>query len=209
MKDFDPLTHLTRGPAVFDAYPPIREKTDQARDKFKEYREFCCALVLRNLGNPYVVLENPDVMLGAMYGDSGFRFPVNKQTGIGNADGMQRTFLGRGKMIRPNWSKPQNTIISAVITLTIIRPDYQRLVEMIRANPHKEIDDCEAELRTALPTYDATVTLPRVLVWHNAVARVRFPANLFCGAHDSHFGILGVDHDVTFRGAKLPSSLER
>lgn len=208
VKDFEPPPDAQSGGGAFDPYPRIREKIDQGRDKFKEYKDFCCALVLRNLGDPSVRLEDADTMLGAMYGDSGFTFPVDTRTGIGNADAMQSAFLGRGKMMRPHWSKPQNTTISALITLTTVQPYHQRLLEAIRANPQMEINECEAGLQSTIPDYDATLAVPRVIVWHNAVARIRFPADLFCGPYDSHFGTVTVQQGVTFRGNQLPSNIK-
>ena len=207
VKDFDPPAGLKPGFAQVDPYPAIREKINQACDKFREYKEFCCALVLRNLGNPNVGLNRADFMLGAMYGDRGFTFPVSGRNGI-DVGAMQPAFLGRGKMIRPNWSKPQNTTISALVTLTIIQPHYQRLREMKLANPHEQIDECEAQLKAMIPDYDAALEVPRVIVWHNAVARIGFPSDLFCGPYDSHFGIVAVEQGITFRGSLLPSSVE-
>jgi hypothetical protein len=137
VKDFDPPEKFPTGFGAFDPYPRVREKIDQGRKKFKQYKEFCCGLVLRNLGDPFVMLDKPDIMLGAMYGDSGFTFPVDTSTGVGNSSKMKRAFLDNGKMIQPRWLKPQNTTLSAVITLIIHRPHYQLLVEMIRAYPRR------------------------------------------------------------------------
>jgi hypothetical protein len=75
VKDFDPRKNFRMGFGAFDPYPPIREKIDQGRDKFKQFKEYCCGLVLYNAGQSLVLLENPDIMLGSMYGDSGFTFP--------------------------------------------------------------------------------------------------------------------------------------
>jgi len=108
VKDFDPLDSFHTGFAAFDPYPPIREKIDQGRDKFRQFKDYCCALVLYNAGRPLILIEDVDIMLGAMYGDSGFTFPVNTATGVGDASKMKPTFLGRGKMVRPNWSQAQN-----------------------------------------------------------------------------------------------------
>lgn len=213
VKDFDAPAEMVKGfSGAFDPYPSIREKIEQGRDKFKQFKDVCCALVLCNLGNPFVMLQDSHIMLGAMYGDSGFTFPVNTKTGIGDASKLRRTFLGKGKMIRPNWSKPQNTTISALITLSTIQPHYVRLVEMIRENRSREIEDCQAELERTHPGYDPNLTVPRVIVWHNAVARIPFPPDLFCGLYDSHFGVVQEEGNtfqrVTFRGSLLPPSVK-
>ncbi len=212
VKDFDAV-RLAPGSGAFDPYPRIREKVEQGRDKFREYKEFCCALVLCNLGNPFVMLQHPDVVLGAMYGDSGFTFPINIQTGIGDAGQLKPAFLGRGKMIRPKRQQPQNTTISALITLSSIKPDHVRLAEMIRARPDLEISECEAEVRRVKPDFDMDISIPRVIVWHSAVARIPFPTNLFCGEFDTHFGVLvdeegNINQEVTFRGNALPESVK-
>src|ERR1700686_3484154 len=109
------------GFGAFDPYPPIREKIDQGRDKFKQFKEYCCGFVLFNAGRPLLLLDSPDVMLGSMYGDSGFSFPVNTTTGIGDANQIKQTFLGRGKMIRPNWKEADNTTLSAIIVVSKIK----------------------------------------------------------------------------------------
>src|SRR6266446_1210829 len=137
VKDFDPPGRIATGFGQFDPYTPIREKINQGRDKFKQYKEYCCGLVLHNAGQPLVSLHHPDIMLGAMYGDSGLTFPVDTGTGVGDASELKRAFLGRGKMIRPNWSEPQNTTISAVISVVRIQPHYLQLLDLVRENPRR------------------------------------------------------------------------
>jgi hypothetical protein len=190
VKDFDPPETVPTGMGAFDPYTRIREKIEQGRDKFKEYKECCCALVLYNLGDPLVMLDQPDIVLGSMYGDSGFTFPIHTQTGVGDTSKTKSAFFGRGKMIRPNWSQPQNTTISAIITLSTIKPHYQLLVEMIRGDRTRGIAECEAELRRTVPDFDLSREIPRVVVWHNAFTRIPFPDGLFCGPSDTHFGIV-------------------
>ncbi len=75
VKDFDPPSRVSMGFQQIDPYTPVREKINQGRDKFKQYKEYCCGLVLHNAGSPFVMLHEPNFMLGAMYGDSGFTFP--------------------------------------------------------------------------------------------------------------------------------------
>ena len=219
VKDFAPPDDLTGGSGAFDPYPRIREKIEQGRDKFREFKNVCCALVLCNLGNPFVMLQDAHIMLGAMYGDSGFSFPVNVTTGIGDDTKLKRTFLNNGKMIRPQWSKPQNTTIAALITLSSIRPHeaheidhYSRLINVMKENRGKTIEEYEAALRRKIPTYDPDLVVPRVIVWHNAFARIPLPDDLFCGPFDSHLGVArtneGLFQEVTFRGVELPESVK-
>jgi hypothetical protein len=209
VKDFDPPEKISMGFQQFDPYTPVREKINQGRDKFKQFKEFCCGLVLHNSRQPFVSLHEPDIMLGAMYGDAGFTFPVDTSTGVGDAKQLKRAFLGRGKMIRPNWLQAQNTTISAIITVVSIKPHFLQLLDLVRENPRR---DNEAEIRRRIPEFDPEFGVPHVIVWYNAVARIPFPTTLFRGAYDSHFGIVRVENgeveqDVTYEGSAVPGRL--
>lgn len=210
VKDFDaPARVMSFG--AFDPYTKIREKIDQGRDKFKQFKEFCCGLVLYNAGDGLVILQEEHIMLGSMYGDSGFTFPINTQTGIGDSSKMEQAFLGRGKMLRPDRRDPQNTTISAVITLSLISPHYFRVLDLMQQHPEMSIEQLEKEASRQIPELDPNRQIPRVIVWHNAVARIPLPANLFRGPYDSHLGT-EEEHDgfyqrVTYRGALLPSRI--
>src|SRR5580765_8447244 len=45
VKDFE--ANMPLGFGAYDPYPPIREKIEQGRDKFKEFKEYPCSLVLK------------------------------------------------------------------------------------------------------------------------------------------------------------------
>jgi hypothetical protein len=205
VKDFAPPSGPLKRSGGFDPYPPIREKIAAGRKKFKEYKEYCCGLVLFNVGHPLVFLDTPMTMLGSMYGDAGFTLPLNITTGIADASKTKQAFLGRGKMIRPDWEKPENTTISAIVTVDIIKPFLTQMADLIVEDRTK---DWEAELRKKIPGFDKDLEVPRVIVWHNAVARISFPANLFCGDYDTHYGIMAVEQGVTYEGSALPDRLK-
>ena len=211
VKDFDAPPNVRMGAGTFDPYPRIREKIEQGRDKFKSFKEFCCGLVLFNVGHPEVRLHEEHIMLGSMYGDSGFTFPVNTETGVGDISKMERAFLGRGKMLRPNRNAPQNTTISAVITLSQIRPHYLSLLDMVHERRRTSPAEIFNEAERTIPNFDPDRAIPRVIVWHNAVARIPFPEGPFCGPYDTHFGVVeeqgGVFPRVTYRGALIPARL--
>lgn len=131
VKDFQP--YMPVGGGAFDPYPRIREKIGEGRVKFKEFKQFPCSLVLKNNGNAFVQLESPDIMLGSMYGDSGFTFPVD--TKLGRAAGpLKRAFLSRGKMVRPTHN--QNTTISALITLRHVGVGMWQYRTMVKKYPN-------------------------------------------------------------------------
>lgn len=165
-----------RGVMTFDPYAAIREKVNQGCRKFKEYKSYCCGLVLHNLGNPFVDLESTRIIMGAMYGNAAYSIPFNPEASEFDVDRMQPTFTVGGKMMNPKQTGVQNTTISALITLTRFYSDER---------------------------------VPRLIVWHNLVARIPFPRDLFNGRYDAHVALspvsLGnVKPEVVFRGADLP-----
>lgn len=157
------------------------------------------------------MLDSVDIMLGAMYGDAGFTFPVDLATGVGDASKIKQTFLGRGKMIRPNWAQSQNTTLSVIITLQNIQPFLMQLVDWQIEDPSI---DYEAEMRQRIPDFDPNLQVQRVIVWHNAVARIPFPNNLFCSEFDTHYDVVrlddgAVEQNVTFEGDLVPNRLKK
>jgi len=102
---------------AYDPYTAIREKIDSAREKFKNFKEQCCSLVLFNVDAWLVHLDDFWIIAGAMLGDLGFSFPVDMETGSAVGEPTW-AFLKRGKMIDYKHLRPQNTTISAVIALT-------------------------------------------------------------------------------------------
>lgn len=183
VKDFQsPPRGRIRNLSTLNPYKPIRERIVRCRKKFREYKEFCCAPVFYNDGS-LIMLEHNHIMLGSMYGDSGFRIPVDVETGTADPSSIERAYLGGGMMVGPS-GKPENTTISALITLTTVRPDH-----------------------------GLACVVPRVIVWHSACARIPFPADLFCGPYDTHVGLVqledgGIGQGITFRGGMLPSRIE-
>jgi len=198
VKDFDP--YMPSGGGQYDPYPRIREKIEDGREKFKQFKEFPCSLVLRNNGNVFVHLESVDIMLGAMYGDSGFTFPVDKKLGRG-AGPLKRAFLGRGKMIRPTHA--QNTTISAIITLRYVPIGSWRFRQIVKEFPHLSMDDTFKAATERFAGFDYGERQLGVIVWENAVARIPLSRELFTGAYDVRWGYEDGHQSMVFRGEKI------
>jgi hypothetical protein len=195
--------------------------------------------VVHNRGNQLVDLRDPGRVFGAMYGDLAWRAKRDPQTGEPDYTQTQDLFTGRGKMMRPGWTTPQNSTISAIITLTCVRPCYRvKATIFLPSHPGKasdrktshwqthrplakknvvsasdvpeyEIDPVRDPFLLQVPDYeDSGATVPRVIVWHNAGARTRFPLNLFRGPYDIHFAMAkipqGIGPVIIFAGPKLP-----
>jgi hypothetical protein len=201
VKDFEP--HMPLGFSAYDPYPAIREKINQGRDKFKEFKEYPCSLVLKNNGNAFVHLESPHIMLGAMYGNAGFRVPVC----LGNSPmpnewpELQPAFIGGGKMIRRRHS--QNTTISALITLHYVGVGRRQFQKVQDKYPNLNIKETFAAAEGEFPNFDIGETQLGVIVWENAVARIRLSRELFTGPYDERWGCEDGHQLVVFRGEKL------
>jgi len=94
VKDFDP-TDVPEGGA-YDGYARIRSKIDSTSKKFGEYEGYPCALVLHNNDVALVDVTNPDLVLGAMYGNVGIVVPFDVETGESKGQEYQ-AFLEGGK----------------------------------------------------------------------------------------------------------------
>ena len=194
MDDFRP----GRGGA-YDPYVYIREKIDQARDKFKEFKDFCCCLVLFNRDKPLVDLSW-QMIYGAMLGNIGFRIPVNVETGIADEEAAQQVFMMGGKMLRYKGLQPvspQNQTISAILALDLLpigRIKFDAYIEDLECERKEEIEFAERkqlidDLRGT--DRDRTLIQLRGVVHENPHARpgLQFPSELFRGPYDERYGL--------------------
>ena len=145
-------------------------------------------------------LESVDIMLGSMYGDLGFTFPVD--TRVGRAAGpLKRAFLGREKMIRP--TRTQNTTISALITLRQVGVGMRQYRTMVKKYPKLSIEETLNAAAEAFPNFDLGEKQLGVIVWENVVARIPLSRELFTGPYDERWGVDGNHQGMVFRGEKL------
>jgi hypothetical protein len=205
------------GGGVFDPYPPLREKIEQARDKFQKLKHHCCCLVLHNVDKPLVLLDWHYVY-GAMLGKLAWQVPIHAPGRSAPDDrDITSVFTSGGKMHRERQGvpyAPQNQTISAIIVLSRV-PAGERLF-------HAHLRDIETQLG---PAFDLWTHLPleleasrctlrdpqrkplRVVVHENPYARIPLPRELFCGAWDERYGRLDGRIQQLFQGeevAKLP-----
>ena len=200
-KDFDPLMPL--GFSQFDPYFRIRQRIDDGRKKFKEFKEFPCCVVLRNTGNAFVNVESAPIVLGAMYGDAGFEVPVYLGPGASPTPPPppRPAFLGNGKMVRNRYT--QNTTISALVSLRHVAVGTQRLRAIFRELPHLGVPESIEVALERFPRFDADDRHLGVIVWENAVARIPLSRDLFNGPYDMRWGVEGNDQTIVFEGEEL------
>jgi hypothetical protein len=199
VKDFDQNT--PGGFMQFNPYNEIRRRIEYGRKKFKEYKEFCCCVVLQNNGNVFANTEDEKIVLGAMYGDWGYAIPIN----LGRAGAPDtplpppREVMLGGAQMHPD----KNTTISALITLRHISIGRLRIRQIWDERPHLNINDAVAAASERFEGFDPEELQQGVIVWENAFARIPLSRNLFTGPFDLRWGIEGADQTIVFSGSGL------
>ena len=192
-----------------DRYAPIREKINQAQKQFKEYKEHPCSLVLYNVDVPFLDIHAPELTLGAMLGDLGIQWDVSFDAGA-PPDLASWVFGGRGKMIDYKHVKPQNTTISAVITLhqfDLAGPEFELELNRREQSGIGNLDKDEFEecLRKFLAgrSKHAPSHVLRTVVFENPYARMPLTRDLFRGDFDVRWGTEGEFIRPVFVGLEL------
>lgn len=200
VKDFDYVDLPPEG--GFNPYKRIRGKIGEARRQFKEFQGWPCCVVLYNNNAHLLQLNRPHVVLGAMEGDFGITMLYDSREGGGMVRGSERqAFLDGGKMIQPHWSGPQNTRISALITVRRLYFGKRRVMREYRRRLRERSSDPfppESGLG-----FDAEEERVGVIVWENRFAEVPFPSELFRSDYDSRWGLDGSEIRRTYAGPGL------
>lgn len=195
-----------QGFSMFDPYKPIREHIEEGTRKFKSTAAYVCGLVLAAPPGSFVQLNEPSYMLGAMYGDLGFRIPFDPHGNSSQDPEMRAEFLvGKGKMIRP--SRLQNTRIAALISVQEFAIWHLAMRKYIRT------DDGRTRAERGRDVYEGTAGLPEdieaketgVTVWENAVAPKKLPGDLFKGEMDAWYEFSDGHQRLTFAGERRRS----
>lgn len=186
VKDADP-TLLPSGFSQYDPHKGAIRRINSGCEKFKEFKEFPCCIVLQNNGSMHDDIENPAIMLGAMYGKIGFKVPIYVGEGRPTqpALAVEPAFLG-GAQFQP----AKNTRISAVISLREIRGTG--FANAVYAPIQRDV----AEDETDEPHQG-------VIVWENVHAAMPLPRDLFDGPFDERWGLDGTDVACIFCGSEL------
>lgn len=192
-----------RGFSQIDSYGPIRSHIEDAREKFKSARDYLCALVLVAAPGALVMLNEPHVMLGAMYGDFGFKVPFDPVRGQADADQIRSEFLiGKGKMVRA--TRVQNTRIAAIVTVQRYAIWHLAMRKHVNTDDGRTRGERLADIMRGdieMPEEDATAL--GVTIWENAVASRRLPGDLFRGEMDAWWETDGAGtQSLTFIGER-------
>jgi hypothetical protein len=190
-KDFigGPLGGGIRGGAVALPYAPIRQKIDDAREKFSGVKNQTCCLVLYNVNKPLVSLD-PEMVYGAMLGDITWSIPFNPATQEFDDSQTTKEFGRNGKC-----NESRNRTISAVIVLEALMLGERRFQCHINklkreSNRYKlEWDELFAARDQARGTErDNSIFQWRVVVLENPWANNKLSRHLFSGRFDERYG---------------------
>ncbi len=207
VKDFEPKDLLLSG--AYDPYKRIQDKIVEGSKKFREYKELSCCLVLYNNNASLIHLEEPEIMLGAMLGKYGVSLPRKSAIGEFDATTQRFGFHEGGAMIPPKINEPQNTTISALITLREVEVGPRKLGVYLERLMTRQPDITPVE--TFRETFSPDIDFDKherqlgVIVWENVFARIPFPRNLFRGPYDERWGQKGnkLEIERVFVGSEL------
>jgi len=198
VKQFQPAAEdFQLGGGSYDPYGPIRDKIQEGRKKFREFKQYPCVLVLYNAGKPLVDLRW-EFIYGAMLGNLGYSIPFDKVAGkLVDKPVLSPVFTRGGEMHREKNGEPiepQNTTISAVVVLELL-PVGKKRFEVEAAKKAKQLGrelkyeeyfqfvgssrgtECDVSLRQL-----------RSVTCLNPYRRMPFPEDFFRGPYDECYG---------------------
>jgi hypothetical protein len=175
--------------AYIDPYSSLRAEINEARKKFKEYKEYSCSLVVYNVDDRQARLY-PEFIFGAMLGNLGISVDFDAEKGETVKASERNTFLKGGKMINYKGKQPQNTTISAIVALKdfLDNSDVEKALHEKEKKGHRKFTDEEmVEVRIKLYENHHVKVVPRLIVVENPFARIPFPEGLFKGPFDERW----------------------
>ena len=205
--DDDPTLFAGSGGRAFDPHVGVRTKIAKAAEKFRDYDNECCSLVLFNERTNLVDICTPRIVLGAMLGSVGFVVPFNEATGDwSGTQVIDNVFMDGGKMFHPHIKTPQNTTISAIVALERFNVGQHELQIEVERKERAEQRSLPLEEHLAMLEANREGYARRVLrtiVYENPHAKRRLPPDLFTGPFDERWGQEGEVIKQTFIGQEL------
>jgi hypothetical protein len=204
------------GARCFDPIKGIRKLIENGREKFREYDNQPCALVLFNNGDCDTRLD-PVNIYGAMLGEPGCQFDFDFKTCTLDPDSARNVFLDRGgKMVRHYAPlEPHNSTrhISAIVAMTTSRPSNPKFKvarerecrsEAIRLgkelSAEQELEIVYSLLQTTPATLDEVT---RLTVCINPFALHPLSDSLFDGPYDERWAIVDGTLTKVFAGTEI------
>jgi hypothetical protein len=173
----------------FDPTLPLRKKIDSARDKFKEFKDDCCILVLHSCSNIFIRTDISAVVAAA-FGEFLTLEPPKGQT----LNDVPFRFRAAGTAMLHS---DKNTTISAILILQHFQIEarlvkawhqiHRRLQRGETVSPFAYAEELQAIGNAASEI--AYQDSARCLVLENPHARISFPRDLCHGPLDQRWGL--------------------
>lgn len=202
----------------FDPYRGIRKQIEKARQKFREFKDYCCNVVISNRGDSKTLLDAEHVF-GAMLGNLGFTFPILDNDDCHRLETIQNVFLPKGgKMVRYAPREYQNTTIAAVIGLeevTIRNREFESVkyeaIQEEQRRRGRELSPKECAVvgcRVVTEFVEAghgpiDHRVPRVIVCENPGARLPLSRDVLCGRFDERWAIVDESLSPVYAGVRV------
>ena len=204
--DDDPTLFSGSGGGAFDPHVGIRMKIAKAVEKFRDYDDECCSLVLFNERANLVDICTPRIVLGAMLGSVGFVVPYDETTRTYSGPVIDNVFMDGGKMFHPHIKTPQNRTICAIIALERFNVGQHELqIEVERKERAEQrslpLEEHLAMLDAKREGYGRRVL--RTIVYENPHAKRPLPSAIFIGPFDERWGQDGDVIKQIFIGQEL------
>lgn len=201
------------GPCWYDPMRGIREEITESQRKFTEFKEFPCALVIYNAGDPDTLLE-PEYVFGGMLGDPGFSMVFDTERCTSLPETARNVFLRQGgKMMRYKTRDFQNTRINAIIVLeqcTLRNRAFENATSESFSKKSlslgRELTERERGIAVVeawklyRPLYERVT---RVRVCTNPGARKPLAATLFKGDYDEWWSVADGHLERIFAGSRV------
>lgn len=207
VKEFeDDPTLFGSGGGAFDPHVGVRTKIAKAAEKFRDYDDECCSLVLFNERTNLVDICTPRIVLGAMLGSVGFVVPYDTTTESWSGPVIDNVFMDGGMMFHPHIKTPQNTTISSIIALERFNVGQHELQIDVERKERAEQRSLPLEEHLAMLQANRQVYVRRVLrtiVYENPHAKRPLPPDIFTGPFDERWGQEGEVIKQIFIGPEL------
>ena len=189
---------MRSGVGYHDPYPPIRNHFAEAFKQFTDLPNSLNVIALAAFPGSFIDLSSPHIMLGAMYGDTSFGFPIDMETGKGDSTAGSNVFVqGKGPMIGRSL-QPRHTRICAVLSLHNPDPYWPIFPERGTLS----LSDIARQATAQLQNVGPTAPSPHVTCWDNAAASCAIPEELFTGPMDQRWSVKGGFQSRDFVGAE-------
>lgn len=204
------------GPTTFDPKKGLKNLIRKGQAKFREYSEFCCGVVLYNLGDPDTIIS-PLFIFQAMLGPAEMQFDFDPDQGRILEETGRNVFGQHGGQMIQNYdpleARESTKHIAALIAVKIMQTTNYEFDDVLLENVARR----ESELGRRLTQVEHGVVflettdtcdyslgrVTRVQVCENPFSNKKLPTEMFRGPYDERHAIVDGRLQRVYVGDKL------